>query len=168
SVDISSRGIDKAFAVSKIAQQFNISTSDIVFVGDRMSEGGNDYPAAVAGTHAVRVGGPDDTNDFMRSFMRAYTHGIMIDVVSRRVWVHDKEVAIADTEFSLLLALLHARGEVVSREDLLKQAWGYEDSGDTRLLSVSIARLRAVLEDNPQMPQRIQTVRGGGYRLVFA
>ncbi|WP_418968709.1 winged helix-turn-helix domain-containing protein [Alloscardovia omnicolens] len=99
--------------------------------------------------------------------MQSYTHGLLFDVVSRRVWVHKSEVAIADSEFSLLLALLHAHGQVVSREDLLKKAWGYEDSGDTRLLSVSIARLRAVLEDNPQMPQRIQTIRGGGYRLVL-
>ncbi|WP_418968710.1 HAD-IIB family hydrolase [Alloscardovia omnicolens] len=57
SIDISSRGIDKSFAVSKIAEQFTISPSDIVFVGDRMSPGGNDYPAALAGTQAVRVDG---------------------------------------------------------------------------------------------------------------
>ncbi|WP_018143555.1 HAD-IIB family hydrolase [Alloscardovia criceti] len=168
SIDISQRGLDKSYAVQQLARLHKIDVQDIVFVGDRMTPGGNDYPAAQAGTRAVSVTGPDQTNIFMKDFMQAFTHGLRIDSIEHQAWLHDEPLSISDAEFSLLLALLHAQGETVSRQQLMKDAWGYDDSGDTRLLSVSIARLRAVLEDNPQMPRRIITVRGGGYRLVFS
>lgn len=61
SVDISLRGYDKAFAVRELADILGVDVSRIMFVGDRMTPGGNDYPAAVAGTLAVRVTGPEDT-----------------------------------------------------------------------------------------------------------
>ena len=61
SVDISARGIDKSFAVQELARILGIDVHQIIFVGDRMDPDGNDYPAAVAGTRAVRVTGPADT-----------------------------------------------------------------------------------------------------------
>ncbi|MFC0266199.1 HAD-IIB family hydrolase [Alloscardovia macacae] len=168
SIDVYSRGVDKAYAVEKLAELHHIRVQDIVFVGDRMTPGGNDYPAAQAGVRALRVDSPRDTEVFMQEFMESYTRGLRMNVRTQELWVHGDLVDISPTEFSLLCALLHSGGRVMSRQQLLSDAWGYADSGDTRLLSVSIARLRSIIEDNPRMPQRILTVRGGGYRFVHA
>ncbi|TCD54609.1 HAD-IIB family hydrolase [Alloscardovia theropitheci] len=167
SIDVSHKGLDKAYAVRQLARLHTIDVHDIVFVGDRMMPGGNDYPAALAGTMAVSVEGPDDTNMWMKQFMEKYTRGLRIDIVSRKLWIYGREITISDSEFSLLLALMHAQGKVISREKLMQDAWKYAPSGDTRLLSVSIARLRSILEDNSHMPRRIVTVRGGGYRFSY-
>lgn len=61
SVDISQRGVDKSFAVRELADILDIEVGQIVFIGDRMEPNGNDYPAAKAGTRAVKVNGPADT-----------------------------------------------------------------------------------------------------------
>lgn len=61
SVDISQRGVDKSFAVRELADILGMEVGRIVFIGDRMEPGGNDYPAAMAGTRAVKVTGPADT-----------------------------------------------------------------------------------------------------------
>ncbi|MFC5222721.1 HAD-IIB family hydrolase [Bifidobacterium leontopitheci] len=60
SVDVSA-GADKSFAVRELAKALGTSVGRIVFVGDRMTPGGNDYPAACAGTFAVAVTCPQDT-----------------------------------------------------------------------------------------------------------
>lgn len=61
SIDVSAPGLDKAYAVRALADRLGVEPSRIVFVGDRMSPGGNDYPAAQAGAAALSVTGPDDT-----------------------------------------------------------------------------------------------------------
>lgn len=61
SVDISQRGVDKSFAVRELVDILDIEVGQIVFIGDRMEPDGNDYPAAKAGTRAVKVNGPADT-----------------------------------------------------------------------------------------------------------
>ena len=61
SVDVSAGNTDKAFALRELAGRLGISIGDIIFVGDRMTPGGNDYPAAQAGAIALQVTGPQDT-----------------------------------------------------------------------------------------------------------
>lgn len=61
SVDVSQRGIDKAYAVRILASLLDTQVGRIIYVGDRMDPDGNDYPAAMAGTIAIRVSGPEDT-----------------------------------------------------------------------------------------------------------
>ncbi|MCH9276973.1 HAD-IIB family hydrolase [Bifidobacterium amazonense] len=61
SIDISLPGMDKSYAVRRLADSLGIGTGDIVFVGDRMTPGGNDYPAAQTGAEAVSVSSPSDT-----------------------------------------------------------------------------------------------------------
>lgn len=61
SVDVSRRGIDKAFAVRSLAKILAIDVQTMIYIGDRMDPDGNDYPAAMAGTRALRVDGPQDT-----------------------------------------------------------------------------------------------------------
>ncbi|HEY2192881.1 MAG TPA: response regulator transcription factor [Actinomycetospora sp.] len=71
---------------------------------------------------------------------------------------------LTHTEFRLLLELASARGDVVTREQLLQRVWGYDYFGDTRLLDVHIRRLRRKIEHDPDEPALVLTVRGSGYR----
>ncbi len=89
---------------------------------------------------------------------------IEMDIPARRVWIDGKEVTLTRTEFLILQALLENQGKVVSHDMLLQAAWG-EETDDTHLVEVHMANLRAKIEEDPRNPQRIQTVRGFGYRL---
>ena len=73
---------------------------------------------------------------------------------------------LTKTEFRLLCQLADQPGAVHTRESLLKEVWGYDYFGDTRLLDVHIRRLRTKVEHDPSTPVLIQTVRGIGYRLA--
>jgi two-component system, OmpR family, response regulator MtrA len=75
---------------------------------------------------------------------------------------------LTHTEFRLLLELASARGDVVTREQLLQRVWGYDYFGDTRLLDVHIRRLRRKIEHDPDQPALVLTVRGSGYRVSDA
>jgi DNA-binding response OmpR family regulator len=55
---------------------------------------------------------------------------------------------------------------VVSSEELLKRVWGEHYTGESQIIYVYVRSLREKLEDNPQVPQRILTVRSVGYRFV--
>ncbi|MDD6461619.1 MAG: HAD-IIB family hydrolase [Bifidobacteriaceae bacterium] len=63
SVDISLKGIDKAYAVREIAKILGIEVPQICYIGDRMGPEGNDYPAVQAGTSAIHVDGPEQTDE---------------------------------------------------------------------------------------------------------
>ena len=73
-------------------------------------------------------------------------------------------VPLAAKELELLRYLVIHRGNVVSREELLESVWEYQPGVSSRTLDVHVAWLRQKLEDNPQTPQHIHTVRGVGYR----
>ena len=67
SVDISAKGIDKAYAMTSLAKILGVDVGQIAFVGDRMDPDGNDYPAALAGAMALRVHNPADALDLIRA-----------------------------------------------------------------------------------------------------
>ena len=67
SVDISAKGIDKAYAMTSLARILGVGVGQIAFVGDRMDPDGNDYPAAEAGAMALRVHNPADALDLIRA-----------------------------------------------------------------------------------------------------
>lgn len=71
---------------------------------------------------------------------------------------------LAGKELSLLRYLIEHRGKVVSREELLENVWGYQSGVTSRTVDVHVAWLRQKIEDNPQSPTYVQTVRGLGYR----
>jgi two-component system alkaline phosphatase synthesis response regulator PhoP len=71
---------------------------------------------------------------------------------------------LAGKELDLLRYLIHRRGSVVSREELLETVWEYQPGVSSRTIDVHVAWLRQKLEDNPQTPKHIHTVRGVGYR----
>ncbi len=69
-------------------------------------------------------------------------------------------------EFKLLHYLIDHQGEVLKRDELLDEVWGYDAMPTTRTVDVHIAWLRQKLEDNPRYPVYIQTVHGFGYKFV--
>ena len=90
--------------------------------------------------------------------------GLDMDLDAKRVWVDGVEVQLTPTEFKLLQTMLANQGRVVSTEELLKAAWGYEGT-DTHLVEVHIGNLRGKIEKNSRRPERVKTVRGFGYRV---
>jgi DNA-binding response OmpR family regulator len=89
---------------------------------------------------------------------------IHLDLVSRRVFLGDEELQLAPREFELLATLMRNQGAVLTRELLLTRVWGSEFIGDPRTVDVHIRWLREKVEQDPSSPERIQTVRGVGYR----
>jgi DNA-binding response OmpR family regulator len=76
------------------------------------------------------------------------------------------EVALTKTEFRLLCEFADHAGSVLSRDQLLERVWGYEYLGDSRLVDAHVRRLRVKIEDQPDDPKLIVTIRGIGYRLL--
>lgn len=69
SIDITRRGINKAYAIRKLEEYLAISADSIVFVGDSLFYGGNDYPAKATGVDCVSVADPEETKTFIRNLL---------------------------------------------------------------------------------------------------
>ena len=69
SVDITRRGIDKAYGMNRLAELTGISLDDMLFVGDRLDENGNDYPVKALGVDCVAVEGWEDTASFLEALI---------------------------------------------------------------------------------------------------
>ena len=76
------------------------------------------------------------------------------------------ELTLTPREFRLLDHFIQHRGEVVSREQLLDDVWGYDTIPFTRTVDTHIAKLRKKIEDNPSDPHLIVTVHRLGYKFV--
>ncbi len=75
-------------------------------------------------------------------------------------------VSLAGKELQLLRYLISHRGKVLSRDELLHEVWEYQHDVSTRTVDVHIGWLRQKLENTPQLPKHIITVRGSGYRFA--
>lgn len=75
-------------------------------------------------------------------------------------------INLAGKELQLLRYLVDHRENVVSRDDLLRHVWAYQPTVSSRTVDVHMAWLRQKLEDNPQLPRHLHTVRGVGYRFT--
>jgi len=89
---------------------------------------------------------------------------VVLDVARRQVGVGDRTADLSDREFRLLHHLLVHAGEVVSRERLLAEVWGYDFDPGSNVVDVCVRRLRQKL--GPEAA--IETVRNAGYRLAAA
>jgi DNA-binding response OmpR family regulator len=88
-----------------------------------------------------------------------------IDPAAHTVTLAGRAINLTPREFDLLHALALDAGRVVSVDDLLARVWGAEYAGESQAVYVHIRWLREKLEDDPDNPRRIVTVRGVGYRL---
>jgi DNA-binding response OmpR family regulator len=84
----------------------------------------------------------------------------------RLVMRRNRRVKLSAREFELLRYLIMHRGEVIPREQLLRDVWGYSDHTVTRTVDNYIAKLRSHLEPRPHDPRYIMTVHGSGYQLL--
>ncbi len=71
SIDITKAGIDKAYAISKITEIFGYSKQEMVFIGDALYEGGNDYAVKLAGVESILTSGPEETKSLLRGIIRS-------------------------------------------------------------------------------------------------
>jgi DNA-binding response OmpR family regulator len=96
---------------------------------------------------------------------RKLTFGTLeIDVGARKVWSHGAPVDMTATEFDVLMCLVGAKGTALAREDIFRKVWGPNHHGTPRTIDNFVQQLRAKLEDDPQEPKHLCTVRGIGYR----
>jgi DNA-binding response OmpR family regulator len=90
---------------------------------------------------------------------------LVIDPAAHTVAVGGRPVELAPLEFALLHALALEAGHVISVDDLLARVWGAEYAGESQVVYVHVRWLREKLEEDPDNPRRIVTVRGVGYKL---
>jgi DNA-binding response OmpR family regulator len=91
---------------------------------------------------------------------------VRVRLRGRQVFKGGQEVRLTRKEFDLLAYLAQRRGEVVTREELLDEVWGYDRFPTTRTVDTHVLRLRRKFEADPERPAFILTVHGQGYKLA--
>jgi len=89
---------------------------------------------------------------------------LVINQTRREVTLNEDPLQLKPKEYELLLFLAEHRGQMLSREFILERVWGWDYIGDSRTVDVHVRWLRQKIEVDPAKPERIITVRGGGYR----
>jgi len=93
-----------------------------------------------------------------------YVHGISIDRSARKVYVNGEEIPFTTKEFDLLVFLVMHPNQVLSKEQLYENIWGFESAADVSTVTVHIRKLRGKIESDPSQPKFLETVWGAGYR----
>ena len=91
--------------------------------------------------------------------------GLVLDPTTHEVMLNGRLIDLTTKEFDLLQLLLGHPSRVFTRDFLLEHIWGYDYFGSTRTVDMHISRLREKIEDDPNNPTYITTVRGVGYKL---
>jgi DNA-binding response OmpR family regulator len=91
---------------------------------------------------------------------------VQVDLRRCRVLRSGKVLDVSSKEFELLKYFICHSGETLSRDRLLEEVWGYENSPTTRTVDTHLVHLRQKLEPDPEQPQYFLTVHGTGYRFV--
>jgi len=90
--------------------------------------------------------------------------GKVIDFEALELHVGDRTLQLTLMEANLLRYLIQHEGKAVSRKAMLEEVWGVREDTDTRAIDNFIVRLRRYIEEEPQNPRHLRTVRGVGYR----
>lgn len=99
--------------------------------------------------------------------LESYAFGdVEIDFKRAEVRKNGELLDLSAMEFKLIQYFIEHRGDVLKRDELLDEVWGYDAMPTTRTVDVHIAWLRQKLEENPRYPQYIQTVHGFGYKFT--
>lgn len=173
-LDIGLPGMDGLDAITSIHQTQNIP---VIFLTARRS--GSDQ---VTGLNA----GADDyiTKPFDFDVLMAHVKAVLrrrenpfsepqekrlqvgdltIDFSLHKATLKDKELDLSPKEFDLLVAFALETDQVISTDNLLKRVWGAEYDGEPQVLYVHIRWLRSKIEEDPDHPKRILTIRSVGY-----
>ncbi|PJM78073.1 MtrAB system response regulator MtrA [Bifidobacterium felsineum] len=185
-LDVMLPGLDGTEVARRIRETSNVpiimltAKSDTTDVVAGLEAGADDYvpkPFKVAELLArirarfriarpAESSGADQSGNSVANTNHIERGSIVIDRLEHTATKNGKDLNLTPMEFELMFVLAAAAGEAISRSTLLHDVWGYESSGDTRLVNVHVQRLRAKVEDDPENPQIIQTVRGIGYKFV--
>lgn len=156
------RNVREESAVPIIMLTAKTDTVDVVL---GLESGADDYvtkpfkPKELVARVRARLRRRDDEPDELLE-----VGDLVIDVPGHAVSRNGSEIALTPLEFDLLLALAQRPKQVFSREELLEKVWGYRHSSDTRLVNVHVQRLRSKIEQDPENPRIVLTVRGVGYK----
>jgi two-component system OmpR family response regulator len=90
---------------------------------------------------------------------------LRLDPAARRAWRGEHEVSLSAKEFRLLEVFMRHPGEVLTRYQLLEQAWDYDYENRSNIVDVYVRYLRDKI-DRPFSVSQLETVRGSGYRLA--
>jgi len=102
-----------------------------------------------------------------RSSRGVYRFGsLLVDLHSGKVTKNDCPIYLSRREFELLRYLIPRAGTSISREELLREIWGYSEGTYTRTIDVHVSSLRDKLEESPERPELIITVAGVGYKFM--
>ncbi|HTY83832.1 MAG TPA: response regulator transcription factor [Silvibacterium sp.] len=91
---------------------------------------------------------------------------VEVDIRRCQVVKSGKLLDVSSKEFELLKYFISHSGEILSRDRLLEDVWGYDNFPTTRTVDTHLVRLRQKLEPDPEQPQYFLTVHGTGYRFV--
>ena len=91
-----------------------------------------------------------------------------LDRTARRLFLGEREISLTSTEFNLLEYFLMHPGRAYSRDQLLEAVWGESRYVTPRTVDVNVRRLREQIEEQPDNPRYLTTVRGFGYRFEEA
>jgi DNA-binding response OmpR family regulator len=90
--------------------------------------------------------------------------GVELDAEARRVWRNGSEIRMSNKEFDLLHALISRSGEIVTREELMRDVWHTTFWTSAKTIDVHLGWVRKKLGDDPRHPTLITTIRGRGLR----
>jgi len=90
--------------------------------------------------------------------------GVDLDAQSRRVWRDGVEIRLSNKEFDLLKALISRAGEIVTREELMRDVWQTNFWTSAKTIDVHLGWVRRKLGDDTRRPTLITTIRGRGLR----
>jgi DNA-binding response OmpR family regulator len=90
--------------------------------------------------------------------------GVELDPATRQVWRDGSEIRLSRMEFDLVHALMERAGEIVSREELMREVWHTNFWTSAKTIDVHLGWVRRKLGDDTRRPSLITTVRGRGLR----
>ncbi|GAB2885480.1 winged helix-turn-helix domain-containing protein [Nocardioides pacificus] len=93
---------------------------------------------------------------------------VQVDPVSRRAWRGGSEIVFSRKEFDLVLALISKAGQIVTREELMREVWQTSFYTSSKTIDVHLGWVRRKLGDDPRHPTLISTHRGKGLRFELA
>jgi DNA-binding response OmpR family regulator len=94
--------------------------------------------------------------------------GVDVDASARRVWRDGVEIRMSNKEFDLLFALISRPGEVVTREELMRDVWQTNFWTSAKTIDVHLGWVRRKLGDDTRRPTLISTIRGRGLRFEIS
>jgi DNA-binding response OmpR family regulator len=177
-LDIGLPGMDGMEALKQMREKYHLP---VIFLTARRREldevlglelGADDYitkpfnlDVLIAHIKSVlrRAGQPQTANAGLEPVVAG---DLMIDPASHTAVLGGKIIELSPREFDLLLCLASEAGRVITVEDLISRVWGAEFAGESQVVYVHIRWLREKIEEDPNHPRRLLTVRGVGYKFI--